>query len=72
MWLTYAQNDLTAKAFSFALIYRITSPKSSSQLKVAGHPVRSAAHLRVENEREICHVDLSLRSKCMAEIASQI
>ena len=40
--------------------------------KVAGHPAHFAAHLRVENEWEICHVDLSLRSKFMAEIASQI
>ena len=40
--------------------------------KVAGHPARSAARLCVENEWEICHVDLSLQSNCMAEIASQI
>ena len=40
--------------------------------KVAGHPARSAAHIRIENEWEICHMDLSLRSKCMAEIVSQI
>ena len=34
-------------------------------IKVAGHPARSAA-------RQICHVDLSLPLKSMAEIASQI
>ena len=41
-------------------------------LEVVGHPVRSAARLRIEIEWEICHVDLSLPSKCIAEIASQI
>ena len=42
------------------------------QIKVAGHPAHSAARLRVEIEREMCHMDLSLPSKSMAEIASQI
>ena len=36
---------------------------------MAGHP---ACSVRIEIEREICHVDLSLQSKSMAEIASQI
>ena len=40
--------------------------------KVAGHPARSAARLRIENEWVICHVDLSLPLKSMAEIAPQI
>ena len=34
--------------------------------------VPAAACTRIEIEWEICHVDLSLRSKCMAEIVSQI
>ena len=34
-------------------------PYWSSALKVAGHPVRSAARLHVEIEWEICRVDLS-------------
>ena len=44
----------------------------SEDIKVAGHPAHSAVRVRIEIEWEICHVDLSLRSKCMAEIASQI
>ena len=40
--------------------------------KVAGHPARSTACLRIDIEWEICHVDLSLPSKSTAEIAPQI
>ena len=39
------------------------------RLTVAGHPARSVAYLRIEIE---WHVDLSLPSKSMAEIAPQI
>ena len=45
---------------------------SARAIKVVGHPARSAASLRIEIEWEICHVDLSLPSKSMAEIALQI
>ena len=40
---------------------------ATTAIKVAGHPACSAMHQRVEIEWEICHVDLSLPSKSMAE-----
>ena len=45
--------------------YQMTS-KQDMCVKVAGHPACSAVCLRVENEWEICNVDLSLPSKSMA------
>ena len=44
----------------FSLCYAdLPRPAKIDFLKVAGHPARSAARLRVEIEWEICHVGLS-------------